>query len=197
MSISGEVHLSYMPLAHVFERLAFHFMTALGAQIGYSQGEVDRLVNDIQTLRPTSFTGVPRLVNKIYDKVMNGLQAKSKFAQRLFHHAYQTKLSSLQRTGTVEHFLWDRLVFKKIRMLLGGRVRVMLIGSAPLSPEVWNFLKVALSCQLSQGYGMTEACAFAYAVPELRPVCGLRACCRLCMTTQRRARSASPMPASR
>ena len=68
-------------------------------------------------------------------------------------------MDNLLRTGAVTHCLWDKIVFKKMKALLGGRVRLMLTGSAPISAEVLNFLKICFCCDLCEGYGMTETSA--------------------------------------
>lgn len=70
-----------------------------------------------------------------------------------------TKLANLKNNGTVTHCLWDKIIFKKMKAMLGGNVRIMLTGSAPISPEVLDFLKICFCCPISEGYGMTETCA--------------------------------------
>jgi long-chain acyl-CoA synthetase len=68
-------------------------------------------------------------------------------------------LQQLRETGEIHHAFWDRLVFSKIANVVGGRVRFILTGSAPISPTVQDFLRVVFSCPVSQGYGLTETAA--------------------------------------
>lgn len=154
-----DVHISYLPLAHIFERVVFTALTAVGASIGYYQGDTLKLMSDITALRPTVFCSVPRLLNKIYDKVMAGLQEKNIIERTLFNIAYQSKLEILHERGEYTHWLWDLLIFSKMRSLLGGRVKAMLSGAAPISPTVIDFLRVCFSCEVYEGYGATETCA--------------------------------------
>ena len=69
MLTSTDVHISYLPLAHMMERLAEAQLMLVGARIGFFRGDVKTLLNDIQELKPTIFVSVPRLLNRIYDKV--------------------------------------------------------------------------------------------------------------------------------
>ncbi|KAL7748414.1 medium-chain fatty acid-CoA ligase faa2 [Sorochytrium milnesiophthora] len=155
---SDDVHISYLPLAHVFERIIQQFVVMHGASIGFYQGDTAKLLDDVAVLRPTVFVSVPRLFNRIFDKVSAGVKAKGGVAEYLFRTAYQQKLAGLKR-GTVTHWLWDKLVFANVRAKLGGRVKFLFTGSAPISGEVMDFLKVCFSCDVYEGYGQTETAA--------------------------------------
>lgn len=155
----GEVYLSYLPLAHVMERAIIATLLTLGFKIGFFQGDVLKLMSDCEALRPTFFVSVPRLFNRVYDKVMAGVAAKGGFSKWLFDYAFETKLAALKQDGTLTHWLWDRLVFAPIREKLGGRVKAMLTGSAPLSAQVLDFMRVVFSCPVLEGFGMTETAA--------------------------------------
>ncbi|KAI8062703.1 hypothetical protein BC940DRAFT_308158 [Gongronella butleri] len=149
-----DTYISYLPLAHVFERVAFGLHVYRGASIGYFQGDTAKLLDDIAELKPTVFCSVPRLFNRIYDKVLSGVRAKGGISSYLFHRAFQSKKSYLDRT--VHHWLWDRLVFGQIRSKLGGRLRFILSGSAPVSPDVMDFMRICFSANVFEGYGQTE-----------------------------------------
>lgn len=136
------------------------------------------MLDDIAELKPTVFCSVPRLFNRIYDKVLAGVKAKGGISSYLFHMAYNSKKANLE--NTVYHWLWDRLVFaqvrrnltehqdskkEKIRILivaiqirqkLGGRIRFILSGSAPVSPDVMDFMRICFSAKVFEGYGQTE-----------------------------------------
>jgi len=133
---------------------------ALGGAIGFFTGDPLRLLDDAQILKPNYFPSVPRVLNRIYQAAMvagnvSGLKGA------IFRLAVQTKLDNLHATGVVTHPFWDRLVFKKIQTALGGNVKLVVSGSAPISAEVLDFLRIALSCQIIEGYGMTENTATA------------------------------------
>ncbi|KAJ1507134.1 Long chain acyl-CoA synthetase 7 peroxisomal [Coelomomyces lativittatus] len=153
-----DVHISYLPLAHVFERAIHQVIVYHGARIGFYQGDTLKLLQDITVLRPTLFISVPRLFNRIHDKVWTGVREKGGAAAYLFNTAYQGKKNNL-RKGQVSHWLWDRLVFSNVRAKLGGRIRFLFSGSAPISKEVMDFLRICFSCEVYEGYGQTETTA--------------------------------------
>lgn len=154
-----DVHISYLPLAHMFERLVQATMLGVGAAIGFSRGNPLILLEDIEECKPTIFAGVPRLYNRLYDKISSTIDASGGIKKWLFHKAYASKQYHLQNSGTLDGGLWDKLVFSKIAARLGGRVRLMVTGSAPISDSVMTFLRVCFSCPVQEGYGQTEGTA--------------------------------------
>jgi len=99
--------------------------------------------------------GPPRIFNRIYDKIHSQL-ASNVVSRTLFNYAYNAKLSQLHTTGEELSPLWDKLVFSKLAALIGGRVRIIISGSAPLSPNVQDFLRICFLSKVVQGYGLTE-----------------------------------------
>ena len=154
----GDVHVSYLPLAHIYERVNFIGATYAGVAVGFYSGDVATLLDDVLTLRPTIFASVPRLWNRIYDRVLAGVKESGPLARRLYETAYAHKRAALLagRDGGLRGAFWDRLVFSKIRAKVGGRVRLMTTGSAPIAAEVLDFLRVAFGAIVLEGYGMTE-----------------------------------------
>ncbi|CAI2182139.1 11536_t:CDS:2 [Funneliformis geosporum] len=153
-----DVHISYLPLAHVFELVNTATMIYGGTAIGFYQGDTLKLLDDIAELKPTVFISVPRLLNRVYDKVIAGVKAKGGVAQWMFTTALNTKKNGLNK-GNVDHWMWDRVAFAPIRARLGGRVRTILSGAAPISSEVMDFLRIAFSADVYEGYGQTENAA--------------------------------------
>ncbi|KAI9318729.1 hypothetical protein BX666DRAFT_2026157 [Dichotomocladium elegans] len=149
-----DVYISYLPMAHTFERTAQGLSVYQGASIGFFQGNTAKLLDDIAALKPTIFCSVPRLFNRIYDKVLGTVKAKGGTTAYMFNKAYNAKKANINTT--VHHWLWDRVVFGKIRANLGGRLRFILSGSAPVSPEVMEFMRICFSAQVYEGYGQTE-----------------------------------------
>ncbi|KAJ1552375.1 Long chain acyl-CoA synthetase 7 peroxisomal, partial [Cladochytrium tenue] len=157
--VSGDdVYMSYLPLAHVFERACQITVINHGASIGFFRGSAVTLLDDVAELKPTIFPSVPRVYNRIFDRVNASVKSKSAISQFLFNKAFSAKKYHLQR-GSLTHWLWDRLVFSSVRSRLGGRCRMLLTGAAPISAEVMDFLRICFSCQVYEGYGQTETCA--------------------------------------
>jgi len=156
-----DVHLSYLPLPHVFERGVQILVLHAGARIGFYQGETLKILEDLTALRPTVFPSVPRLLNRIHDRLRAQVQEAGGLKEKLFKTAYAAKLGGL-REGTYQHGLWDRLVFSKIKQRVGlDRVRLIITGSAPIADHVLDFLRIVFCCPVLEGYGMTETAAGA------------------------------------
>lgn len=124
--------------------------------IGFSCGDNLRLLEDFALLKPTRIVSVPRVLNRIYQAVNHQISTAPGLKGKLARKALQTKLDNLRDHQTFHHALWDRIVFKKVKAALGGRVRLIGSGSAPIAPEVLDFLKVAFVTEVTEGYGSTE-----------------------------------------
>ena len=163
-----DLHLSYLPLAHVFERIVGAALIHRGASMGFFSGDVALLMDDLATLRPTIFPSVPRLFNRIHDKIKARVHASGGVVQALFEYAYASKAFYLETAagGHTQHSVWDAVVFARMRELLGGRVRLMITGSAPIAPAVKEFLQVVFCCPVLEGYGLTETVGVATVTPE-------------------------------
>ncbi|XP_026706973.1 long-chain-fatty-acid--CoA ligase 5 isoform X1 [Athene cunicularia] len=154
---SSDITMSYLPLAHMFERVVQTVVYSCGAKVGFFQGDIKLLTDDMKTLRPTLFPVVPRLLNRIYDKIQSG--AKSPVKRCLLNFAVIMKMAEIKQGIIRNDSIWDRLVFKKVQATMGGRVRIMVTGAAPISPSVLTFLRAALGCQIFEAYGQTECSA--------------------------------------
>ncbi|XP_058208511.1 long chain acyl-CoA synthetase 6, peroxisomal isoform X1 [Rhododendron vialii] len=152
---SSDIFISYLPLAHIYERANQVTCAHYGVAVGFYQGDNLKLMDDMATLRPTIFCSVPRLYNRIYSGIMNAVKTSGGLRERLFNAAYNAKKQAILN-GKIPSPMWDRLVFNKIKGKLGGRVRLMASGASPLSPDVMDFLRVCFGCHVLEGYGMTE-----------------------------------------
>ncbi|XP_061643760.1 long-chain-fatty-acid--CoA ligase 1-like isoform X1 [Phyllopteryx taeniolatus] len=152
-----DIHISFLPLAHMFERVVQGVMMVQGSKIGYFQGDIRLLMDDLCTLKPTVFPVVPRLLNRIYDKIFG--QANTSVKRWLLNFAYSRKEAEMSKGIVRRDSIWDRLIFRKVQASLGGCVRLMITGAAPVSPTVLTFLRTALGCQFYEGYGQTECTA--------------------------------------
>uniref|UniRef100_A0A8C5EJA5 Long-chain-fatty-acid--CoA ligase n=1 Tax=Gouania willdenowi TaxID=441366 RepID=A0A8C5EJA5_GOUWI len=128
-----------------------------GARIGYFQGDIRLLMDDLKTLQPTVFPVVPRLLNRMFDKVFG--QANTPLKRWLLDFAFRRKEAELKSGVVRRDSMWDRLIFKKVQSSLGGHVRLIITGAAPVSPTILTFLRAALGCQFYEGYGQTECTA--------------------------------------
>uniref|UniRef100_A0A673AW51 Arachidonate--CoA ligase n=1 Tax=Sphaeramia orbicularis TaxID=375764 RepID=A0A673AW51_9TELE len=152
-----DVSISYLPLAHMFERMIQVSMFCHGARVGFYQGDISLLMDDIKTLKPTFFPVVPRLLNRIYDKILGSVT--SPLRRALLHYAVRRKQAELSSGVVRNNSLWDKLVFNRIQANLGGNLRFALTASAPISPTVLSFLRATLGCLIFEGYGQTECTA--------------------------------------
>ncbi|NWX66899.1 ACSL5 ligase, partial [Promerops cafer] len=154
---SSDVAISYLPLAHMFERVVQAVVYSCGAKVGFFQGDIKLLTDDMKTLKPTLFPVVPRLLNRVYDKIQSG--ANTPVKQCLLKLAVFMKMAEIKQGIIRNDSIWDKLVFKKVQETMGGRVRIMVTGAAPISPSVLTFLRAALGCQIFEAYGQTECSA--------------------------------------
>jgi long-chain acyl-CoA synthetase len=155
--------LSFLPLSHVFERLAGHYaMVQAGAIINYAQG-IDTVSSDMIERRPTILLSVPRLYEKIFAKVLEGAAA-SPVKKRIFDWAratgetwadYVIAQKPVPGLLGLKKSLADRLVFNKLKARTGGRIKFFCSGGAPLSPEIARFF-FAAGLPIYEGYGLTE-----------------------------------------
>uniref|UniRef100_A0A8C6W063 Long-chain-fatty-acid--CoA ligase n=1 Tax=Nothobranchius furzeri TaxID=105023 RepID=A0A8C6W063_NOTFU len=149
--------ISFLPLAHMFERLIENVVYCHGGRIGFYQGDIRLLPDDMKALRPTIFPVVPRLLNRMYDKIFS--QANTPLKRWLLNFAAKRKGAEVSRGIIRSDSIWDKIFFSKIQASLGGRLRMIITGAAPTSPTVLGFLRAALGCQVYEAYGQTECTA--------------------------------------
>jgi long-chain acyl-CoA synthetase len=159
---SADVHLSYLPLAHSFERCLLGVMISVGARIGFFSGSIESLTKDINCLKPSFLVGAPRVWQRMHDKIVEKMN-KSWF-ERMFFTWGVSRKSQVRKSGENSAFepILDRFIFSKTKQLLGGRVRFILSGAAPLDPKLAEFLGSCFCCPIIQGYGLTENLAGAF-----------------------------------
>ncbi|KAK4962786.1 medium-chain fatty acid-CoA ligase faa2 [Elasticomyces elasticus] len=165
---SNNIICSYLPLAHIFERVTEQSLLWGGGAIGYFHGNILELAEDIKLLRPTIFMSVPRLFNRFGGAIKAQTVEQSGVKGALSRHVVQTKLANLRNPepgkATNKHMLYDRIWASKVSGALGlDRAKTMISGSAPLDPSLHQFLRVVFSNHFAQGYGLTETYAVATA----------------------------------
>lgn len=161
----NDVFLSFLPLCHVFERVASHYLPlSVGAQIVYSQGAF-AIATEFRTVRPTIFCCVPRLFEAIQDKVEEHIGKLPDRRRRLVRWAVGAALRGVRNRNRggigavwprLQALVADRLVISKMReRATGGRVRFFVSGGAPLNASTAEFFS-ALGAPILEGYGLTE-----------------------------------------
>ncbi|XP_055385680.1 long-chain-fatty-acid--CoA ligase 5 isoform X2 [Condylostylus longicornis] len=152
---AGDIMVSFLPLAHMFERCCENGMYYVGGAVGFYSGDIRQLTNDFKALKPTVMPAVPRLLNRVYDKIQTDL-ANSPVKRTLFRMALSSKEAEIKRGIIRRNGFWDKLVFKKVHEAFGGNLRLMVVASAPLAGNVLTFMRCALGCLVVEGYGQTE-----------------------------------------
>lgn len=130
----------------------------LKCRIGYYQGDPLKIKFDCQLLKPALFPSVPRLYNRIYGVLKSNVDTATCIKGWLARKAIAAKLYNLERTGEVKtNGCCYSKVTNKMAAVLGGKVKLMSTGSAPIDKNVLDFLKVCFSCPIIEGYGLTES----------------------------------------
>lgn len=164
---STDVLLSFLPLAHIFERICEHGALWAGAGIAYFHGNIAELVEDLKLVRPTIFVGVPRLYNRFGSAIKSATVEGPGIRGQLSRYVVNTKLAALNRPEdgsegerTQKHAIWDVVWGRKVAAALGlDRCWMMITGSAPIDQDLHQFLRAVFGATLSQGYGLTEGYA--------------------------------------
>ena len=156
--------LSFLPLSHIFERMAGHYTVYhAGTVINYATN-FDTVAAEMLEVRPSVVLSVPRLFEKIYSRVLEASAAGSPIKRAIFMWARRTGESWVDRSLAgqpipawlaIRHRIADRLVFSKLRVRVGGRLRFFVSGGAPLNPVIARFFYAA-GMPILEGYGLTE-----------------------------------------
>ncbi|KAI9082687.1 hypothetical protein K1719_035556 [Acacia pycnantha] len=158
-----DVYLSFLPLAHSLDRTIEEYFFHMGASVGYYHGDLKALRDDLMELKPTLFAGVPRVFEKVHEGIKKAVEELNPVKRSVFYMLYRYKLYWMNKGYKQRNAspLADLLAFRKINARLGGRIRLLISGGAPLSFEVEEFLRVASCAAVCQGYGLTETCGSA------------------------------------
>lgn len=164
-----DVFLSWLPLSHIFERVAGEFLPlGLGATVAYAEPLIERLAQNMADVKPTILAAVPRFYERVYGRVKSTVESGPPTRQKIFHwamglgeqkYANHTAGTANSSWLNVQLKLADALVFKKIRARTGGNIRYMVSGSAPLAREVGEFF-YGMGLLILEGYGLTETSPF-------------------------------------
>jgi long-chain acyl-CoA synthetase len=151
----GDKALSFLPLCHVFERSIINIYTLGGISIYYAES-IETIGDNIKEIKPHIFTAVPRLIEKVYDKVIAGGNQKSGIVKRLFLWAVgKAQVFEIGQSRGIGGALAEKLVFSKIKLGLGGNVKCIVSGSAALQTRLTRFFW-GIGIPILEGYGLTE-----------------------------------------
>jgi long-chain acyl-CoA synthetase len=173
IGFGDEVFLCFLPLSHAYEHTAgMMFPISLGAEIFFAEG-AETLAANMLEARPTIMTAVPRLYETLHQRILLGVERQGGWRAKLFRRAvvlgtkrYEDPASLAFGERLLDRLL-DLLVRRKVSARFGGRLKAMVSGGAPLTPEIGTFF-LALGVPLLQGYGQTEASPVVSANPPMR-----------------------------
>jgi len=173
---NSDTFLSFLPVSHAFERTVGHFLpVACGSGIAYAE-DITTLLRDIPEVHPTVMISVPRLYEKIYAGVRDKLMHAPAIKQKLFARAQALGMRrfELRQQGDELHgmealsfLILDHLVHAKLRLKLGGKLRLFVSGGAALHPDIARFL-LAAGLPVCPGYGLSECSPVLTVNPEGR-----------------------------
>ena len=149
-------HLSFLPLAHIFERIIISGFMISAAKIGFISTNVKNLVEDMSILGPTIVCLVPRVMQTIRTKIFDSFNSLNLWQKELAYKAYYTKLENFRKYGIINHVIYDQIIFKKVRNMFGGKVKCLLSASAPMQKELADDFKIFFSVPIVEALGMTE-----------------------------------------
>jgi long-chain acyl-CoA synthetase len=163
-STPADTSLSFLPLSHILERMAGHYlMFEMGVTIAYAES-IDALLANFGEIHPTLVVSVPRIYEKIYARVLENALAGSAIKRNIFFWAKRVgeqwadvRLAGREPAGALafKYRLATKLVFSKLQQRVGGRLRYFVSGGAPLAPEINKFFYAA-GLTILEGYGLTE-----------------------------------------
>lgn len=167
----NEIVLSFLPLSHVFERTINYVYFAAGVSVYFADG-LETISDHLQDIKPHYFTTVPRLLERVYEKIIKkGMSLKGVQKKIFFWAVKQAQENDLGKPKKLIHkanlALANKLIFSKWRAALGGRIKAIICGSAPLQPRLATIFTNA-EIPVLEGYGLTE-CAPVVSVIPLRP----------------------------
>jgi len=154
-----DTHLCYLPLAHMFERCITHAMVGYGMKIAFFSGNPKDLVKDLQEVQPVVFPAVPRVLLRIYDTINQTIEKSNIAVKTMFNVAFNQKKKLMEKGCVTRNTIWDKIVFKKIQVLLGNNLKLILSAAAPIESKVMDFFRIIFGVNVIEGYGATETSA--------------------------------------
>mmetsp|Transcript_122926 Transcript_122926/g.244518 ORF Transcript_122926/g.244518 Transcript_122926/m.244518 type:complete len:698 (-) Transcript_122926:303-2396(-) len=164
-----DVYMAYLPLAHIMEMAAEICFMSMGCAIGYGTPHTltdtglklkrPESSGDAPLLQPTFMVFAPAVLDKVYQSVINKRDSLGAVGRKLFSWGLASGERHFGRGQIGANRIYNGVVFKKVQKIVGGRLKMMLTGSAPLSPDIQKFCQTVFDVPVRQGYGLTETCA--------------------------------------
>ncbi len=148
--------LSCLPLAHVFERMVMYYYLSTGTSVYFAE-DVKMVGEHLRDIHPTVITMVPRLLEKVFAKMQSNVDVATGLKKKLAAAALQrARELPHDRKKDIRDAVFDKLVYSKMRTAMGGKLRLVISGSAPLDPGLANFF-LNIGVNVYEGYGLTES----------------------------------------
>lgn len=165
-----DTYLSFLPLAHIYAQAVELEVLAHGGRVGYARGPVALLIDDIQALQPTIMTAVPRILNTVAEKMQAQINKLPAPVRMVMNWAMKEKVKCMKENRP-QSLILDAILFSKFRAALGGKMRVLISGGAPIMPEIFEFFSAAVTPNILQGCGLTElsSSCFVQELPVQEP----------------------------
>lgn len=155
---AGSHALSFLPLCHVYERMICYLWHYKGYAIYYAEN-VGTIANDAQSVKPEAMTTVPRVLEKVYDKMYTAGETMPFFRKKIYYWALELamhyKLQHRTWFYNLEHRIANKLVYRKLREVLGGKLALVISGGAAIQERLARFF-TAIGVPILEGYGLTE-----------------------------------------
>ncbi len=164
-----DLEFRWLPMSHSFGKVLMSTQMAIGFSAAID-GRVDKIVDNLGVVKPTFMGAAPRIFEKAYARIVTMQEAEGGLKEKIFKQAFKVGLQvdKLKREGksvplplSVQHALFDRLVFSKIRERFGGRVRFFISGAAALNRDIAEWFHAA-GIKILEGYGLTETSAGSF-----------------------------------
>ncbi len=164
-----DIILSFLPFAHILARIELYCGLTFGWTHAFAEG-IPQLVDNLAEIRPTFMFAVPRIYEKVYNKILSQVQDGSSLKKKIFYWSLSIGRNVSQRTQKglplppglkLKYALASKLVFSKLKQKFGGRLKFFISGGAPLSRDIAEFFHAA-GFLILEGYGLTETTAAAF-----------------------------------
>jgi long-chain acyl-CoA synthetase len=162
VTLAGSATLLFLPLAHIFARIIQVACVEAGIVLGHS--DIKRLLPDLESFKPTFLLAVPRVFEKVYNGAEQKAAAAGPAKAKIFHRAADVAIAFSRAEGKaplglrLQHALFDRLVYSKLRAAVGGNVSYAISGGAALGERLGHFFR-GVGITILEGYGLTETTA--------------------------------------
>ena len=158
----NDVWFSYLPMAHIFERVINVALFTVGGQIWLSSGRIENMFAEVKKVKPTIFGSVPSVLQMLYDKIQIKM-TNSTLKRMVINHATASKRQLLDKGFITNRTVWDKVFLRQFQSLLGGRVHTWVSGSGVINAAVRGLIREVFGCMILECYGLTECCGCASA----------------------------------